>query len=340
MMDLAPEIEWVGYVPNDHSDRALPFDHHSFVSFRSKRFMWKTRGFSQARPSPDLFHGTNFKAPNFGQKKSVLTIHDLWLTRNPQYSKKFFGQRLSSWKLGRRAARMSKIIAVSQFSAQEIHEVFGVPREQIAVIYHGCSLHMYVDRNEEKFQEVSQRLGLSGRPYIFFVGGAEPRKNHRTLFKAFAQSSWLAKNFCLVAVGDVDTRGDNLFRTAHECGISEVVHCPGLIAAEDLRILFSFASIFVFPSLYEGFGIPVLEAMACGTPIVAADSTAIPEIAGEAAMYVNPTNVEQLTAQLEEILGNDAQQAIMKEEGLKHVRRFSWDRAAHETLSLYREVNS
>ena len=287
---------------------------------------------------PEKFHGTNFKAPNFGQRHSVLTIHDLWLTRNPQYSKKLFGQALSSWKLGRRAIRMSRIIAVSEFSAQEIHNIFGVPREQIAVIHHGCSLNMYQDRQEEKFFQVCQRFGLAKKPFVLFVGGAEPRKNHRMLFSAFSQSKFLSGKFALVAVGDVETRGENLFRTAHELGISDVVRCPGLVTAEELRLLYSFASVFVFPSLYEGFGIPILEAMACGTPVIATAHTAIPEVAGEAASYVEPNNVDQLVLKLEQVLSHETEQQLMKELGFQRARQFTWNRAAQETLSLYREV--
>ena len=338
MMAAAPEIEWVGFVPPGCPDVPPSLMPHPLVSYRSKGLTLQLRGLTGIRNSLDIYHGTNFKAPNFGQSKSVLTIHDLWLTRNPQYSKKFFGQGVSSWRLGRRAARMSKVIAVSQFSAREIHEIFGVPREQIAVIYHGCSSNMYLEPHVEKFQEFSQRFGFSGKPYVLFVGGAEPRKNHRTLFQAFASSRQLAKNFCLVAVGDTNTRGENLFRTASELGISKNVYCPGLVTEEELRALYSFAHVFVFPSFYEGFGIPVLEAMACGAPVVAANCAALPEIAGEAAIYVNPQNVEELAFRMEQFLGDHAQQALMRERGFQHVRQFTWDRAAKETLSVYREV--
>lgn len=340
MMNLAPEIEWVGYAPTVVHTQRHPLGDHPSVSYRTKIPIWKPRGFIGERQVMDIFHGTNFKAPNCGQQYSVLTIHDLWLTRNPQYSKKLFGQALSSWKLGRRAVRMSKIIAVSEFSAQEIHGIFGVPREHIAVIHHGCSLDMYVDHHEEKFQQMCQRFGLPKSPYVLFVGGAEPRKNHRTLFAAFSRSKQLAKSFCLVAVGDIDTRGYNLFRTAHEFGISDVVRCPGLVTAEELRLLYSFAGVFVFPSLYEGFGIPILEAMACGAPVIATDRSAIPEIAGDAALYVDPTNVEQLVAKLEQLLSDEAARQKMREHGFQRARQFTWNRAAHETLSLYRKVTS
>ncbi|MGE0473578.1 MAG: glycosyltransferase family 4 protein [Nitrospirales bacterium] len=340
MVNLATDIEWVGYTPAVIDKKIHPLGDHPSLAYRQNDAIWKPRGFNGDCQAMDIFHGTNFKAPNLGQHYSVLTIHDLWLTRNPQYSKKLFGQALSSWKLGRRAMRMSKIIAVSEFSAREIYQIFGVPRAHIAVIHHGCSLDMYVDRREEKFREVRQRFGLPEKPFVLFVGGAEPRKNHRMLFAAFSQSKSLSREFGLVAVGDVDSRGENLFRTAYELGISDVVCCPGLVTAEELRLLYSFASVFVFPSLYEGFGIPVLEAMACGAPVIATGHTAIPEVAGDAASYVDVNNVEQLVMRLKLILNNEAEQQTLKELGFQRVKRFTWNRAAQETLSVYREVTA
>ena len=330
MVPMAPDIEWVGYVPSGCSTEISLFRDHSSIHPGYPRSSWNLGGVVRKETAIDLFHGTNFNAPSYDRQQSVLTIHDLWLARNPQYSKKFFGQGLSSWKLSRRAKRMAKIIAVSKFSAHEIHEVLGVPLERIAVIYHGCSFDLYADRDEGKFQEMSRRFNLFSLPYILFVGGAEPRKNHRTLFQAFSQSPSLKKRFSLVAVGDRESRGDNLFRTAREYGISDRVCCPGLVNAEDLRTLYAFATVFVFPSLYEGFGIPV----------VAANRTALPEIGGEAALYVDPVNSENLRYELEYLLTDEEAQSQLRAKGLQHVKQFTWDRAAHETLSLYREVMS
>lgn len=337
MVHLAPEIEWVGFVP-DHQGKYPPWGKSLAISYcpASSWSSWRWR--AGAEKTMDIFHGTNFKARDYGQRSTVLTIHDLWLTRNPHYSKKFFGQALSSWKLGRQAKRAAKVVAVSRFSAREIHEVFGVPLEKIAVIYHGCSSEMYMDRDQSRFREMCHRLDLSERPYIFFVGGAEPRKNHRLLFHAYSQSSRLRQSFQLVAVGNVESRGNNLIRTAGEYGIADLVCCPGFVTPTDLRILYSFATAFVFPSLYEGFGIPVVEAMACGTPMILAEGTALPEIGGDAAWYVNPNNPEQLRDCLERLLFDEAQQQHMTETGMKRAGQFTWEKAAQDTLNVYREV--
>lgn len=285
-----------------------------------------------------IFHGTNFKAPDYGQHRTVLTIHDVWLTRHPQYSKKLFGQALSSWKLGLRARQVSRVVAVSQFSAREIQEVFHLPSDRIAVIYHGPSPGMFPERNDLKFQEVQARLHIPAGPFVLFVGGAEPRKNHTVLFEAFARFPRLATSLSLVAIGEVQSRGASLIETARTLGIMDSVCCPGYVSSEDLRILYSHAEGFVFPSLYEGFGIPLLDAMACGAPIITGPGSALPEVAGDAAIYVDPHDPEQLGMEIERLVSDRVLQEELRNTGFERVKQFTWERAAQETLALYRDV--
>jgi glycosyltransferase involved in cell wall biosynthesis len=338
MVSLESDIEWVGYLSKRQIGKRLPDQMPSAISFvtSSPRPFWKWGGGSE--PSMDLFHGTNFKAQNYGQRVSIISIHDLWLTRNPQYSKKMFGQSLSTWKLGRRAWRAQKVITGSYFSAREIHEVFGVSLQNISVIHNGCSPEMYVDRDEGRFRDLQRRLGLPDRPYLLFLGGAEPRKNHRLLFRAFAQSKRLQKEFSLLAIGNVESRGDNLLRTAREYGIGDHVQCPGFVPDNDLRLLYSFAEVFVFPSLYEGFGFPAVEAMACGAPVVLTDNTSLPEVGGDAAWYVSPWDSEQLTDCLERLVFDKIQRQQMTEMGLQQAGQFTWEKTARETLAVYQET--
>jgi glycosyltransferase involved in cell wall biosynthesis len=267
-----------------------------------------------------------------------LTIHDVWLTRHPHYSKKLFGQALSSWKLGLRARQASRVVAVSQFSAREIQEVFHLPSDRIAVIYHGPSPDMFPERDDQKFQELQSRLHIPARPFVLFVGGAEPRKNHSVLFNAFARSPRLAQLVSLVAIGEVQSRGASLMVTARELGIMDSVCCPGYVSKEDLRKLYSHAECFVFPSLYEGFGIPLLDAMACGAPIITGPGSALPEVAGDAAIYVDTHDPEQLGMEIERLVSDRALQEELRNKGFDRVKQFTWERAAQETLNLYGEV--
>jgi len=331
-------MEWVAFAPTRHMTHLNGLKAMTSLDVKPFEPRWLPNLMGNYNESLDLFHGTNFKAPNYGQKKTVLTIHDLWLDRYPVYSKKLFGQRLSSWKTRRGAIRADKVIAVSQFTKKEIHEVFAIPCEKIVVIYHGCSCDMFPDCDEETWREVRSRLGLSERPFILFVGGAEPRKNHQVLFEAFAQSPKLIEELSLVAIGDETVRDTSLRQTTQALGLSEVVTCPGFLSTADLRVVYSKAVALVFPSLYEGFGMPLLEAMACGTPIITGQDTALPEVAGDAALYVNVQDSEQLGAVLEKLVDDSDLQEQLRKKGFERVKHFSWERAARETLAIYQEV--
>ncbi|MEC4681383.1 MAG: glycosyltransferase family 1 protein [Nitrospirota bacterium] len=338
MFRINPSVEWIAYASLEARSHLSVDGLMNPVTIKPGASRWIPKWMDRSSERLNVFHGTNFKAPNYGQKKTVLTIHDLWLERYPAYSKKLLGQGLSSWKTRRGAAQAEKIIAVSKFSKQEIHEVFAIPCEKIAVIYHGCSCDMFPDCDEGKWQEVRARLGLSDRPFILFVGGAEPRKNHRVLFEAFAQSSRLTQEISLVAIGDETVRGTSLRQTAHTLGLSEVVKCPGSLSTADLRVVYSKAVALVFPSLYEGFGIPLLEAMACGTPIITGQETALPEVAGEAALYVNAQDSEQLGTVIRQLLIDSVLQERLRKKGFERVKQFTWERAARDTLAVYEEV--
>jgi glycosyltransferase involved in cell wall biosynthesis len=338
MFHIDSTTEWVAFAPTRHMTHLNSLEAMTSLEVKPFEPRWFPNLMGNVNESLDLFHGTNFKAPDYGQKKTVLTIHDLWLDRNPAYSKKLFGQRLSTWKTRRSAIRADKIIAVSQFTKQEIHEVFAIPHENIAVIYHGCSCDMFPDCTEETWRDVRRRLGISERPFILFLGGAEPRKNHRVLFEAFAHSARLIREFTLVVLGDETVRAVSLHQTAQALGLSKVLTCLGSLSTADLRVLYSHAEALVFPSFYEGFGIPLLEAMACGTPIITGHNSALPEVAGDAALYVNVRDSEQLGVELEKLVDDSELQEQLRNKGFDRVKHFTWERAARETLAIYQEV--
>ena len=336
MFTCSPSIEWVAYTALNISTQSFHFPSH--VSVKSLGSWWSGVRDRKGQKPLDIFHGTNFKASNYGQHHTVLTIHDVWLHRYPQYSKKLFGQALSSLKMSLRAKRVSRVIAVSQFSAIEIQEVLHISSDRITVIHHGRSPNMFPERNDQKFQEIAARLHIPARPFVLFVGGAEPRKNHTVLFEAFARSPRLAKSLSLVAIGEVQSRRASLMVTARELGITDSVCCPGYVSIEDLRMLYSHAECFVFPSLYEGFGIPLLDAMACGAPLITGAGSALPEVAGDAAVYVDTHDPEQFGGELERLVGDRGLQEQLRKKGFERVKQFTWERAAQETLHLYQEV--
>jgi len=320
-----PEVKWEG-------------NHREQIKWiRTGKFWIRWRG---QLDHLDIYHGTNFKLQARGRYGCVLTIHDLWLDRSPQYSQKLLGQGLSFYRTRRRARQATKIIAVSHFAAQEIQELYGTPCDKIRVIHSGVSDDFFQEKNEEKLSALQRRYHLPSAPYLLFVGGADPRKNHSTVFQAFAHCPRLSKTHRVIAVGSERSRWGDLRETGRSLGMNDYIFCIGKIPQEDLRLLYSHADVFVFPSLYEGFGFPVLEAMACGVPVVTSNATALPEVAGDAAILVDPTNDEALGQAIVHVLEDSAISGSLQAKGLQWVKQFTWERAARQTLHVYQELQS
>lgn len=298
---------------------------------------WQMAGRGQ-RDGLDLFHGTNFKMRTTGRHGGVVTIHDLWLDRHPEYSTKFLGQRLSFFRTRRTARRARLVVAVSEHAASEIETLYGLPRARIRVVPNGVSPEFTARPESESVQAMREKLEIGHRPYILFVGGADPRKNHRTLVRAFARCRQELKDHALILVGDAVHRFGSFSDSVRAEGLEDAVRCPGRVSVEDLRLLYSGASVFVFPSLYEGFGMPVLEAMASGTPVVTSNTTALPEVAGDAALLVNPESPADLSTALVKILQDEPLRQALRAKGLERVKQLTWERTARETFGVYQEV--
>jgi len=286
----------------------------------------------------DIFHGTNFKCQTPGRYGTVLTIHDLWLDRHPEHSKKLLGQHLSYYRTRKRAQQCSRIIAVSPFTSSEVQDLYGIPKDKITVIPHGVSQDFFPNHNDEQFHELRQAIGLPECPYILFLGGANPRKNHSVLFHAFGKNPVLRNNYVIVVVGNQKFKTFSIYDTVREAGLSGKIVTVEHVSRSDLRILYSRAALFVFPSKYEGFGFPVLEAMACGVPVITSDCSALPEVAGDAAVLVNPENVDGLSAAMVKVLDDPAFQQRLQEKGKARIAQFSWERTAKKTFEVYRHI--
>lgn len=286
----------------------------------------------------DLFHGTNFKMRTAGRYGGVVTLHDLWLDRHPEYSTKWLGQSLSSFRTRRTAWRAKRVITVSEHAAGEIQSLYGIPRSRLSVIHNGVTPVFLTLPGSDRMQAVRDQLQLADRPYILFVGGADPRKNHRTVVRAFARRRYEWKDHLLVLVGDAEHRFGSYRRSVQAEHIEEAVRCPGRVSSEDLHALYAGASVFVFPSLYEGFGMPVLEAMASGAPVVTSNTTALPEVAGDAALLVNPESPDELGEAVTRILQDEPLRRSLQAKGKERVKQFTWDRTARQTFGVYREI--
>ena len=283
----------------------------------------------------DLFHGMNYKLRGWGRYGGVVTIHDLALDRIPQPSRKLFGQHRSFLRSRRTALRASRVIVVSQHTATDVAELYQVPRERIAVVPNGAGGDFYPITDKRVVDSVKVRCGLQRDDFVLATGGAQPRKNIVRVIEAFGRVPELRERFQLVVVGGLERGGGALYQAVARFGLQSAVVFPGHVPPEDLRALYSACALFVFPSLYEGFGMPVLEAMACGAPVVCSNTSALPEVAGGAAILVEPTSVEAIAAAMAKVLSNKDVRDELRCGGLARAKTFTWERAAGELLEVY-----
>ncbi len=295
---------------------------------------WRTRTSAEL----DLFHGTNFKMPIRGRYGGIVTVHDLWLDRFPGHSKKLFGQMPSFFRTRRTARKARRVVAVSRCTAGDICEFYGVPEDHVALIPNGVSPEFFVEEDAAVSWRALARYPLPSRRFVLFVGGASPRKNHRLLLNALARSPGLLKTHCLVVIGQIHDRSENIMDNAEGLGVRDRVVCVGQVDVSALRHFYNLAELFVFPSLYEGFGMPVLEAMACKTPVIIANAGALPEVAGDAAMHVDPQDVDGLAKAMHTVLADSGLRTTLEKKGIARAKQFVWTESAQKTMDVYRDV--
>ncbi|MDZ7698218.1 MAG: glycosyltransferase family 1 protein [Deltaproteobacteria bacterium] len=270
--------------------------------------------------------------------KKVHTIHDLAFLRS-EYKAYFPGPMARELKqfTERRVADSSYLIAVSENTKQDLIEYYGFPSERIAVIGHGFDKRLF---NTEKVNgsDVYQKFSIT-EPFIVSVGVLQPRKNFDRLINAFnALKKAHRIPHKLVIIGGRAWQYEHIEALPGQLGIEKDVVFTGVLPVEDLASLLKNAALFALPALYEGFGIPVIEAMACGTPVVASNVGAIPEVLGDAGLQVDPYSVEDIADKILQVLNSPALQAVLVKRGLKKAEGYSWERAALETLAVFRKV--
>ncbi len=263
--------------------------------------------------------------------RQVCTIHDLIPLDHPEW----FNPRFSAWYqwlMPKLARRVSHVIAVSEFTKQRVVNVLGVDPEQISVIPNGVD-SQFKPASQDHLSKLLAKLGLTGARYLLSVGSLEPRKNIGRLLKAWERIfPDLPQDVRLVIAG---AQGASLvFAGVKFDRLPARVQFTGYIDQQDLPVLYSGALAFVYPSLYEGFGLPPLEAMACGTPVVTSDGSSLKEVVGNAAVLVDPEDVDSIAEGIERIVDNEVLRTGLSAAGLARARELTWDR----TASLTREV--
>ena len=283
----------------------------------------------------DLFHAPDFFLPPVKAKtRTIVTVHDLSFVREPDSVMPGMARQLNTW-VPRSVARADHVVAVSEATRQDLIELYQTPPEKISTLHHGVTENFKPVTEAAELQAVRQKYGLSSDPFILSLSTIQPRKNYQRLIQAFAE---LAPSLSLAIGGSKGWRYDAVFEEVAKQGLTDRVHFLGFVAEADLPALYSAASLFVYPSLYEGFGLPILEAMACGAPVVASNQSSLPEVVGSAGLLVNPYDVAALTETMAKVLAEPTLQQQLSTAGQAQIKKFSWAGMAKQLLDLYRKV--
>jgi len=290
-----------------------------------------------ARFRPDLVHYPHFNLPLFGPAPFVLTLCDLIYYLFPRACPSWIAHRYARAMIRAAVGKARKVITISEYSKRDLIRHLDVAPKKVAVVYPAVNLEMYrPDMPAGAADALRRKLGIE-RPYLFYTGNHEPRKNLARLIQAFRDLRG-RRRYQLVLGGRLDPRRQALYDEAGDLVAGgEVIFC-GEIREADLPLLYAGAALFVFPSEYEGFGLPPLEAMACGAPVICSSATSLPEVVGDAAVLVAPDSTDQLRRALEQVLDSPGLRAELREKGLGRARSFSWEAAARQVLDVYEDA--
>jgi len=289
--------------------------------------------FSAVKKKIDIFHFTSFVISYLYPGKFISTINDIAFLKYPEilskkrdYYYKFF------LKNALKKARF--IITISDSTKRDVLNYYNFPEDSIKTIYLSAG-DEFKPASREEIGKVKEKYNLKER-YILFVSTLEPRKNIVNLLKAFKLIN--EKDVQLLICGKKGWLYEDIYNEITESSLEESVIIEDSVPKDDLIQLYSGAEFFILPSLYEGFGLPVLEAMACGTPVITSGVSSLPEVGGDAALYVDPLNIEDIADKISQLLSDDTLKSEMREKGFEQVKKFSWEKCAKETLEVYNKV--
>lgn len=282
----------------------------------------------------DIYHGMHVAMPLFCPVPAVVTVHDLAPMSFPQ-TFRGYNRTYLNWSARVTGRNAKHILAVSEFTKRELMRLLDVPAERITVTPNACD-ERFKPASPAEIAQFRSRVGLPEH-FILFVGTLEPRKNLPNLLEAFAKIA-TRTDAPLIIGGGKGWMYDRIFSRLEELNLKDRVHFPGFLASEDLPLWYAAASVFVFPSRWEGFGIPPLEAMACGTPVVSSNRSSLPEVVGDASLMVDPEDIDGMGEAILRILNDKDLAQELRERGLQQAKRFSWKTSAERTLKVYEEV--
>ena len=290
------------------------------------------------REKVTLFHAPHYVLPPLVRCRSVVTIHDCIHLMFPQYLPNRFALTYARASIGVAARRANRVLTVSESSKRDILRFVDVPPEKIAVIYNAYDERFGVEPREEDVVRVRERYQLHD-PFVLYAGNVKPHKNLKRLIEAFNLVRQRGLDHLkLVLIGDEISKYAALRRAVHQYQLHKHVRFLGYLPEETLAVMYRLAGVFVFPSLYEGFGLPPLEAMASGTPVVTSNVSSLPEVAGDAAVFVDPYDPTAIADGIERVLTDEALRRELRQKGLARASQFSWEDSVRRVHDIYDEV--
>lgn len=304
-----------------------------------QRLLWDQKLIPQkARAAKvDILHQPCFSAPIFYSGKVVVTVHDiiaiLYGKDIPFFSRLFFAKIMPfSYR------QADKIIAISHHTKKDIMQYLHIPSEKIKVIHLAADQCFYKKYLKNQIQKTTNKFKIQ-QNYLLHIGTLNPRKNLQFLIKVFAQIIKVLPNYQLVITGKKGWYYQGLFESVKKLGLKDKVIFTGYITDEEKPLLYQGAQLFVFPSLYEGFGLPPLEAMASGCPVISSNTSSLPEVIGKAGILLSPNDELAWIRSIKTILSDKRLQRNLAKQGQEQASKFSWTRAARETMEVYKEIH-
>ena len=335
------------YTPDKGRDvlrnQIIESDNSRFVFPKKKlgkiyKSLWRTKNIVKQlqEDKVQIYHGLSGELPlglrNSGIK-SVVTIHDLIFLRHPEYYH-WFDRKMYTWKFHQTIKQADRIIAVSECTKRDILEFGKIDPEKISVIYQSCNPKFTNMPTKGEMEAATKKYDLPKR-YLLCVGTIEERKN---LMLAVKSLSLLPEDIHLVAVGKKTKYADKVMETADKTGVSHRLHLLSGVSDDELNVIYKKAEVFVYPSRYEGFGIPIIEAIFCGLPVVASTGSCLEEAGGPDCLYVNPDDTEGMAAAIMQLLNNEEERKRRIISSLEYVQKYKGTNIANAVIEVYEEL--
>ena len=292
------------------------------------------------REAVDLFHAPHYVLPALTPCRSVVTIHDCIHLRFPQYLPSRIGYAYARGQMWTATHKAARVMTVSEASKRDILRYFRVPESRIDVIYNAIDERFWLEPDVDEVNRVKERYRLTD-PFVLYAGNIKPHKNLERLIEAFhlmRQQDPGLKDVQLLIIGDEISKYATLRRAVHRHKLHKHVRFFGFVSDQTLAALYRLANVFVFPSLYEGFGLPPLEAMASGTPVITSNVSSLPEVVGDAALMMDPYDPAAIADAMARVLTDTDLRVDLQGRGLARAREFSWERSIKRVHEIYDEV--